>query len=113
MNQPQALKSPQAHDALPDRLLTYKHASEQVGVSARTIRAWVANGKLPARWISKRCVRVWQSDVLRLSSNQTPPASVLSAEPTIALPVKWKGRTKVKASDIQLPLAISLEGVGQ
>lgn len=47
-------------------LVTLKEASEQLGVSVRTIRNWIDCGKLPVYRVGPRILRVKQRDVDKL-----------------------------------------------
>ena len=95
-------------DIPKDCLLSYRQAAELVSVSPRTVRAWVAAEKLPARWISARCVRVWRSDLMQLIEAHQAPAkqpSVTGPEPIQPqIEQRWKGRRKRPPSKAQLTL---------
>jgi excisionase family DNA binding protein len=46
-----------------ERLLTVAEAREFLGVADRTIRSWIAGGRLPVVRLSSRCLRVRQADL--------------------------------------------------
>ena len=49
--------------APPMRLLTVRDAVERLNVTERTLRAWLAAGKLPAVRLSARCIRIRPEDL--------------------------------------------------
>jgi len=95
-------------DIRKDCLLSYRQAAELASVSPRTVRAWVAAEKLPARWISARCVRVWRSDLMQLIEAHQAPAK----QPRVTDPEQinpriepcWMGRRKRWRNNSQWPL---------
>ena len=50
----------------PERLLSVAEVADRLGLSQRTVRAYAANGRLPLVRLSRRCVRIRETDLARL-----------------------------------------------
>ncbi len=57
---------------LPRRLLTVEDIAEILRVDARTVRRWIADGRLPRAPLGGRSVRVRPEAVLDLVEGQPP-----------------------------------------
>jgi excisionase family DNA binding protein len=51
--------------------LTVKEVGERLRLSERTIRAWVASGKLRVQRLSRRCIRVEARELERFLAERT------------------------------------------
>lgn len=49
--------------AHPSPDLTIADAAEQMGVDYKTIRRWISSGRLPARRVGARLIRIRQADL--------------------------------------------------
>ncbi|MBL4849114.1 MAG: helix-turn-helix domain-containing protein [Planctomycetes bacterium] len=52
-----------ASDLATRGLLKVPEVSDHLGVSQRTVRGWIASGKLPVVRLSARCVRIRPEDL--------------------------------------------------
>ena len=55
-------------------LYTVAQAAELLGVQARTVRGWIATGRLTASRLSPRCTRITEAAVERLLETGEQPA---------------------------------------
>jgi len=63
-------RAPRKTESLPE-LWTVAEACEFLQVSERTMRAWIAAGKVPARRIGPRSIRITRTDLERIASGQS------------------------------------------
>lgn len=54
-----------ANNTMP-KFISIQDAAEMVGVSTKTIRRWIAHGKLTAHRPSQRVIRIDPADICRL-----------------------------------------------
>ena len=59
-------------------LYTVAQAAELLGVQARTVRTWIATGRLTASRLSPRCTRITEAAVERLLETGEQPAPATS-----------------------------------
>jgi excisionase family DNA binding protein len=67
---------------LPRRLLTVDDIAEILRVDARTVRRWIADGRLPRAHLGGRVVRVRPEAVLDLVEGQPPTKTVNNSRNT-------------------------------
>ncbi len=52
-------------DPLPPRLLSLREACRRIGVCDRTLRAWIAAGRIAVVRLSRRAVRIEEGELAR------------------------------------------------
>lgn len=63
---------PQAHESAGVPIyLGVSRAAEMLGISERTLRRWITEGKVPAYRVADHSIRVTQADVMKLVEPMT------------------------------------------
>ncbi len=62
--------------SLPHKLVTQETAAERLGLSKKTIRRWIAEGRITGYRVGPRYVRLDLDEVERSMVQRIPPASM-------------------------------------